>query len=94
MKKAYIVIIILIGLVISLSVGKAILYNMLSTSGIFVSKAQEEINSYKTQNAILSEELLTASSLTAIAEKAKQSGFINGNNLMIVKTSGSLAVRP
>jgi len=94
MKKAYIILLFLLGLVISLSVGKAFLHNMLSTSGIFVSKAQEEINFYKTQNAILSEKLLAASSLTNIAEKAKQLGFTTKNSLMIIKTSGSLAVRP
>ena len=85
---------VLLGLVISLSIGKAVLNNTLSTSGIFISEAEREINFYKTQNAILSEELLTASSLTNIIEKAKASGFTDENNLMIIKTSGSLAVRP
>lgn len=94
MKKSYIVIILLLGLVIALSMGKAVLHNMLSTSGIFVSKAEQEINFYKTQNAILSEELLTASSLTNIIEKATKSGFTNENTLMILKTSRPLAVRP
>lgn len=94
MKKAYILIIFLLGLVITLSMGKAFLHNMLSTSGIFVSKAEQEINFYKTQNSILTEELLTASSLTNVLEKAKQAGFTNENTLMILKTSRPLAVRP
>ncbi|MDP2586093.1 MAG: hypothetical protein Q8P29_04410 [Candidatus Levybacteria bacterium] len=94
MKKAYILIIILLGLVFSLAIGKAILQNTLSTSGIFISKVEKEINFYKTQNAILSEELLIASSLTTIIEKAHQSGFASGNTLMIIKTSRPLAVRP
>ena len=94
MKKSYIVMIFLLGLVMILSIGKAILHNALSTSGILVSKAEQEINFYKTQNAILSEELLTASSLTNIAEKAEQSGFTNENTLIVLKTSRPLAVRP
>lgn len=94
MKKAYTLIIFLLGLIVVLSMGKAFLHNMLSTSGIFVSKAEQEINFYKTQNSILAEELLTASSLTNIIEKAKQAGFTNENSLMILKTSRPLAVRP
>lgn len=94
MKRCHLIIIFLLGLVIALSMGKAFLHNMLSTSGIFVSKAEQEINFYKTQNSILAEELLTASSLTNIIEKAKQAGFTNENTLMILKTSRPLAVRP
>lgn len=94
MKKPYTVITILLGLVIVLSVGRVFMHNMLSTSGIFVSRAEQEINSYKTQNAILSEELLTASSLTSIAQKAQETGFTDENTLMVIKTSSSLAVKP
>lgn len=94
MKKCYILVIFLLGAAIVLSIGKAVLYNALSTSGIFVSKVEQEINYYKTQNALLSEEFLTASSLTNVNEKALASGFTNENTLMILKTSRSLAVKP
>jgi len=94
MRKCYIVIIFLLGLVITLSMANAALHNMLSTSGIFVNNVEQEINSYKTQNAILSEELLTASSLTNIIEKANVSGFTSENTLMVIKASRPLAVRP
>lgn len=94
MKKPYFIIIFLLGLAVSLSMGKAVLYNTLSTSGVLVSKAEGEINFYKIQNSILSEQLLMASSLTNILEKAEQSGFINENTLMILKTSKPLAVKP
>ncbi len=94
MKKPYIVIIFLLGLVITFSITRAILQNTLSTSGIFVSKVEQEVNLYKTQNAVLSEELLAASSLTNVAQKAQQSGFTSENTLMVLKTSNSLAVRP
>jgi len=94
MKKAYLLTIFLVGLVVLLSVAKAVLQNSLSTSGIYLSKAQQEINYYKTQNAILSEKFLTASSLTSIIREASELGFIGGNNMMVIKTSSPLAVRP
>ncbi len=94
MKKSYILIISLLGLVVVLSVVKAVLQNTLSTSGIFVSKVEQEVNFYKTQNAILSEELLTVSSLTNVAQKAQESGFTSENTLMVLKASSPLAVRP
>jgi cell division protein FtsL len=94
MKKANILIIFLLGLIISLSIGKAVLQNTLSTSGIYVGRIEQEINSYKTENTILSEELLTASSLTNIMEKAQQSGFTTDNTLMTLNASRPLAVRP
>jgi len=94
MKKAYLLTIFLVGLVVLLSVAKAVLQNSLSTSGIYLSKAQQEINYYKTQNAILSEKLLTASSLTTIISKASESGFAGGNNMMVIKTSIPLAAKP
>lgn len=94
MKKSYLIIIFLLGLVVTFSVAKAILENTLSTSGIFVGKAEQEINYYKTQNAILSEKLLSLSSLASLSEKALGSGFTNDNTLMVIKTSRPLAVRP
>ncbi len=94
MKKPYLVIIFLLGLIIALSVVKAVVYNRLSTSGVFVSQVEVEIGSYKTQNAILSEELLKTSSLTNVAQRALALGFTSGNSPMILKTSRPLAVRP
>jgi hypothetical protein len=94
MKKCYGIIIFLLGIITVLSIGKAVLQNTLSTSGIYVGKTEQEINSYKTQNAILSEELLAASSLINIAQKAEQTGFTAEKNLMVIKTAKSLAARP
>ncbi|MBF8250327.1 MAG: hypothetical protein HW400_928 [Candidatus Levybacteria bacterium] len=94
MKKPYLIITFLLGLVIVLSVGNAFLRNMLSTSGIYVGRTEQEISFYKTQNAILSEALLTASSLTNTLGKAEESGFTNNNTLMVLKTSRPLAVKP
>lgn len=94
MKKPYAIIIFLLGLIVALSVGKAVLYNMLSTSGVFVDKVEREISLYRTQNIILSEELLASSSLTNISKKAQESGFTNKNTSMVIEVSRPLAVRP
>jgi len=95
MRKPSLIITFLIGIIIALSIVKAVVYNRLSTTGVFVSKVEEEVNSYKTQNAKLLEKLLTLSSLTNIKERAKKEGFNNQDkSLMVLKTSKPLAVRP
>ena len=86
MKKPARIIIFLIGIVIILSVVKVVLYNRLSTSGTFVGKIEEEISSYKTQNAILSEKLLMSSSLTSLSAKAIALGFIRDDSSMVLRT--------
>lgn len=94
MKKPALIIVFLLGIIITLSIVKAILYNRLSTSGVFVGKVEDEIGYYKTQNSILSEELLTSSSLMNIAAKASELGFTDkGSSLLVLKTSRPLAVK-
>lgn len=94
MKKPALIITILIGLVIALSVVKTIAYNRLSTSGGFVVELEEQISFYKTQNAILSEELLASSSLTNIVANASKLGFTaKDQSLLVIKTSRPLAVK-
>lgn len=94
MKKPVLIITFLIGLIIVLSVAKAVAHNRLSTEGVFVAGLEKEISFYKTQNAILSEELLTSSSLTNILVKAEELGFTNKDkSLLVLKTSRPLAVK-
>ena len=81
-------------LIIVLSVAKAVVHNRLSTEGVFVAGLEKEISFYKTQNAILSEEFLTSSSLTNILAKAEGLGFTNrSQSLLVLKTSRPLAVK-
>ncbi len=95
MKKPALIITILIGLIITLSMIKIIVYNRLSISGVFVAELEEKISYYKTQNAILSEDLLTSSSLTNILARASELGFVNkSSSLLVLRASKSLAVRP
>lgn len=93
MKKPALIIICLIGLVVVLSIAKAVAYNKLSTSGVFVGKVEEEINNYKTQNAILSEKLLSLSSLSSIALEADKLGFAGDSSIIVIKTSRPLAIK-
>ena len=94
MKKPALIITFLIVLIIVLSVINAVVHNRLSTSGVFVGELEEQISFYKTQNAILSEEFLTSSSLTNIADRASELGFTNKNQpLLVLKTSKPLAVK-
>jgi len=86
MKKPSLIIIVLVGLVVALSMIKAIVYNRLSTSGVYVGKIEEEIGFYKTQNAKLLEKLLAFSSLTNISAKATELGFAKNTSLMVLKT--------
>lgn len=86
MKKPRSIIIFLLGLIVALSIVKAIVYNRLSTSGVYVGKIEEEISFYKTQNAILSEKLLAFSSLTNVAVKATELGFAKNDYVMVLKT--------
>ena len=94
MKKPSFIIIVLIGLIVVLSMVKAIVYNRLSTSGAFVGEVEEQISFYKTQNALLAEEFLASSSLTNIITKASELGFTNEDqSLLVLKTSRPLAVK-
>ena len=94
MRKPVLIIIFLLGLTVVLSMVNAVAYNRLSTSGVFVGEVEEQISFYKTQNAILSEELFTSSSLTNIVAKASELGFAKEkSSMLMLRTSRSLAVK-
>jgi cell division protein FtsL len=93
MKKPNIVLTFLILTVIGFSVVQAVMYNTFSTSGVVIDKIEKEISSYKTKNAILSEKLLTVSSLTIIASRAADMGFAEKNSSVILGQSSPLAIK-
>jgi len=76
MKKPALFIGILILLVVILSVVKIFVSNKIATSGEILGEYQQEIDSYKTENAILAERVYSISSLTNIASEASRLGFI------------------
>lgn len=75
MKKPATFITTLLTMVVVLSLVHVVVANRLSTTGITLSKLEEETKEYRTKNEILSQELFTASSLTMIASKAASLGF-------------------
>lgn len=75
MKKSYSFIAVLVGIILMLTITQVVVSNRLSTTGLVLGKLQDEIALFKTENTILSEKLLVASSFTSIASAAAQLGF-------------------
>lgn len=94
MKKSSGIILLFIGLIIVLSIVQAGISNRLSVKGVLVGKIEERIDYYKTQNAILSEKLLSYSSLTNLTSRATQAGFAKERTGITLGSSVPLAVRP
>lgn len=93
MKKPSFIIIFFVGVIITLSFVQAAISNKLSTKGALISKIEEEIYYYKTQNSILSEQFLSYSSLTNLASRASELGFTKENKQFVLNPSVPLAVR-
>jgi len=93
MKKPVILIIANIIFILMLTLVQVVVANNLSTTGIELGEVQEKISSYKKTNAILHEQVLTASSLSSIASSAGQLGFEEIKASAMVATQPPLAVR-
>lgn len=76
-----------------LSVLQVLISNRLSTSGIELSKLNEQIKSYKKENYILSEKLFIATSLTSVASNASQIGFVENSEQVYLNAPLPLAVK-
>ncbi|MBP9719146.1 MAG: hypothetical protein KBD46_01650 [Candidatus Levybacteria bacterium] len=92
MKKPILFIIVIITIVVSLSVTQVTVSNNLSTTGIELAKIEEQIMTYKKENAMLKEKLLTASSFTTIASAAAELGFVEVKTRVFLRKP-PLAVR-
>ncbi|MDO8621238.1 MAG: hypothetical protein Q7R31_03070 [Candidatus Levybacteria bacterium] len=93
MKRFKLLITFLVLVIVFLSIVQVVVSNRLSTTGPLFSKIEEETNFYKRENLLLSERLLTSSSLNNIALKAEALGFIEGKTKFIVTASLPLALR-
>lgn len=93
MKKPALITIVLLLTVVMLSIVQTIMSNSLSTSGILLSKIQEESHFYKSENITLSEKLLAESSLTNLASKASELGFVENKSQFVLNSSLPLAIR-
>lgn len=94
MKKSSFIISVFVGIIILLSIVQGAVSNKLSTKGVMVGVIEEQVNYYKTENAILSEKLLSYSSFTNVTQKATDMGFEKESKQIVISSSVPLAVRP
>lgn len=80
-------------IIIALCVVRIGIENSISTTGVELSGLQKGIESYKKSNVLLEERYLKESSLTTIATKAKERGFIAAKSQMYLSTPLPLALK-
>lgn len=90
MKK--IVVCLLFVIIAALSLAHIVVANTLSTTGIELGKAQDDLRHYTKENTLLAEKLLIASSFTQIASSAAQLGFSHEKQAVFL-TSQPLALK-
>lgn len=78
-------------IILVLSVVQVVVSNILSTTGITLSHLEDEIRVLKKENSALSEQVLTASSLTRIASSASELGFVDSKSYVFVTAPLPLA---
>lgn len=94
MKKSSVFITSIVFLVIVLSVIQVVVSNNLSTTGPVLSTFEQDLKTYKRENALLREKFLLASSLTNIASKAATLGFSEAKSQIVIKSSLPVALKP
>lgn len=93
MKRPVYVIIFIFVTIFGLCIAQISVANQISTTGAELAALQQEIDEYERQNTILEEEVLTASSLTNISEKAEELGFVEVKNQVALSNNLPLARR-
>lgn len=91
-KPTFIATVLIITIVV-LSLVQIVVSNSLSTSGIQLSKLQNQIQTYKKQNYTLKEKFLAHSSLNRIASEAAELGFEGQKTVITISNSLPLAVK-
>lgn len=76
MKKPFLLIAFLVIVIISLFGVRAVVSNKLSTSGVELGQAQDDIKRIRTENTIIKEKLYKMSSLTHVSSAAARLGFV------------------
>ncbi len=93
MKKPFIIITLSVILFVSMVVAKTIVSGKVSTYGTSLGKIEKETEDYKTQNLIIREELLAATSLNHIASAAAELGFMGSKTQLVFSKKVPLAVK-
>ncbi len=91
--KRYTVIVITF-IIIVLSIIQVVVSSSLSTTGIELAKLESQVNDYKKDNSLKREKLLVDSSLTQIASRAAETGFIEEKLQVYIKNQLPVAAKP
>ena len=93
MKKPTFIIFIIIFLIVALSLARVVVSNNLSTTGITLLRLENQLNSYKIENANLREKLLSVTSLFYISSESSQLGFVENKNRFTLTKPLPLAIK-
>lgn len=93
MKKPLIILSALILVILGLFVTRTAISNRISTSGVELGKAQDEIKKIKTENYIIREQIFALSSLITISSSAAKIGFIESKETLAISGAKPIARR-
>ena len=93
MKKPLQIIFSLVFIIVCLLITRTIVSNRIATSGELLGQISEKANVYKTQNALIGEELYSILSLTNLTKEASKLGFVNQVNTLSLSQSLPLAAK-
>ena len=93
MKKPTFIIFIIVFLIVALSLMRVVVSNNLSTTGITLLRLENQLNSYKIENAMLSEKLLSVTSLFYISSESSQLGFVENKTSFTLTKPLPLAIK-
>lgn len=93
MKKYTLILKFLIAIMFVLAVGRVVVSNLISTSGVEFGVLNEEIAAIKTQNDSLREELFSKKSLENIASEAAKIGFTDNRESFVLTSPPPVALR-
>lgn len=93
MKKSKLIFKILVMTIFVLAIGRVVVSNLLSTSGVELGKIDEETAFLKTQNDSLREELFSTKSFENIASEAAKIGFTDNAENFVLTSPPPVALR-
>lgn len=93
MKKPTFIIFIILFLIVTLFLARAVVSNSLSTTGLVLLKFESQLNSYKIENSMLKEKLLSLTSLSHISSESSQLGFVENKNSFTLSKPLPLAIK-
>ncbi|MEK7502409.1 MAG: hypothetical protein AAB609_02695 [Patescibacteria group bacterium] len=93
MKKPTFIIFIILFLIVTLFLARAVVSNSLSTTGLILLKFESQLNSYKIENSMLKEKLLSLTSLSHISSESSQLGFVENKNSFTLSKPLPLAIK-